>query len=478
MAAPINGSALADLDLTSQIFPELPPAVGARLLRDLQQIPTTSSICVALSGGLDSLLLLHSVARYRRLIPRVTIRAIHVHHGLSPHADAWADHCRAECARLGIELSLVSVQVGEVQGLGLEAAARQVRYQAFNEQLAEGDVLLLAHHQNDQAETLLLNLMRGSGVRGLAGMPRQRRLGQGLLFRPLLDWTRSELEEIARAWRLTWVEDESNQDEALARNYLRHQVIPALERQWPATVSRIARSADWCREADELLEELAAEDLRRALDDAQSLCLHRLADLSAARQRHLLRYWLQSSGFGFPGEAGFQRIFTEMLPARVDAEPELRWPGAILRRYRDRLVLLPELPQATPDLVLPWDLRQPLQLPQGLLSLQALAAGEVNGFGLRQPRPDEVVTVRFRQGGEVMRPAPSGMRRPLKKLLQEWGVPPWQRNSLPLVYFGDTLAAVPGYAVAREYLESGAAALVIAWQPVGDKRPGSMGQFD
>src|SRR5690606_22370114 len=136
MAAPISGSALADPDLTSQLFPELPPAVGARLLRDLQQIPTTSSICVALSGGLDSLLLLHSVARYRRLIPQVTIRAIHVHHGLSPHADAWADHCRGECARLGIELSLVSVQVGEVQGQGLEAAARQVRYQAFNEQLA------------------------------------------------------------------------------------------------------------------------------------------------------------------------------------------------------------------------------------------------------------------------------------------------------------------------------------------------------
>src|SRR5690606_22303719 len=355
-------------------------------------------------------------ARYRRLIPQVTIRAIHVHHGLSPHADAWADHCRGECARLGIELSLVSVQVGEVQGQGLEAAARQVRYQAFHEQLAEGDILLLAHNRNDQAETLLLNLMRGAGVGGLAGMPRQRRLGQGLLFRPLLDWTRSELEEIARAWQLTWVEDESNQDEALARNYLRHQVIPALERQWPAAVSRIARSGDWCREADDLLEELAAEDLRRVLDDAQSLCLHRLAGLSAIRQRHLLRYWLQSAGFGFPGEAGFQRIFTEMLPARVDAEPELRWPGAILRRYRDRLVLLPELLQATPDLVLPWDLRQPLQLPQGLLSLQTLAAGEVNGFGLRQPRPDEVVTVRFRQGGEVMRPAPSGMRRPLKKL--------------------------------------------------------------
>jgi tRNA(Ile)-lysidine synthase len=444
----------------SEAFADLSPEYGARLQRDLAKLPDAAGYLVAFSGGLDSQVLLTALYRYglyhQSLSRSATrLRAIHVNHGLSPHADDWQRHCEARCGALGVELVTEAVCVSRDSAQGLEAAAREARYQAFATHLDEREVLLLAHHQNDQVETVLLNLMRGSGLRGLAGIPRHRSLAKGSLYRPLLDWSRLDLEHLAQVWQLAWVEDESNQSRDFDRNYLRHEIVPRLNQRWPATDERVAQTARWCRETEELLSALAAQDLKTARHSDNELRIAVLNTMTPARQRNLVRYWLEQNQCGYPGERSFERILTEVIPARSDAEPEVRWDTGSVRRYRDRLVLVwPENPVTPKRDALPWDCRSPVALPGGILRAALLTCETLltcEARLLRIPCRDEAVTVRFRQGGEDCRPAPSGRLRPLKKLLQEWQVPPWLRAHLPLIYFNDVLVAVPGYMVAAGF---------------------------
>ena len=253
---------------------------------------------IALSGGLDSSVLLHLLARLSNREALPPLSAIHIHHGLQPVADAWPEHCRQVCAALGIPLQVRHVQVAS--GASLERAAREARYAALAAELGAGDVLLTAQHRDDQAETLLFRLLRGAGVRGLAGMPSSRRLGRGWLVRPLLDVSRRELEAYAQAEGLNWVEDPSNQDDRMARNYLRNRVMPLLAARWPQAQNNLARSAVHLREAQELLDDLARQDLAAARQDPApfpwlplpSLALAPLVSLSPARQRNAMRHWL------------------------------------------------------------------------------------------------------------------------------------------------------------------------------------------
>ncbi|MDX1587448.1 MAG: tRNA lysidine(34) synthetase TilS [Oleiphilaceae bacterium] len=389
-------------------------------------LPTASRWVVALSGGLDSVFLLHCLATLSRRWNQ-PLRALHIHHGLQSDAGHWADFCQQQCRHLDLPLSTQRLHL-DPDAPDLEATARQARYGLFRKELEEGDLLLMGHHGDDQAETLLLRLMRGSGVRGLAGMPATRPLGSGQLHRPLLPLSRQRIETLAREWQLDWCEDHSNQDRRFDRNYLRHEVLPALRARWPQAPQSLQHSAAHCREADELLEELAREDLARSGME-EGLTVTGLNALSERRQRNLVRYRLRRHGLQPPGEARLTSGLKALLNAGEDRTPALHWQNHSIRRYRNRLWLIPALPPAESLTDTPWHPDTPL--PWAGTTLTA-----------SNPHPGKTLTVTPRQGGEHFRPSSNQPSRPLKKWLQEQGLPPWHRERLPLVWDNNTLVAI------------------------------------
>lgn len=429
----------------------------SRLLQALGPWRHAPALRVAFSGGLDSTVLLHLLARLARAHALPPVSAIHVHHGLQGTADAWVVHCRDRCAALNVPLEVRYVQVAG--GASLERAAREARYAAFAGLLGAGEVLLAAQHRDDQAETLLLRLLRGAGVRGLAAMPASRPLAAGWLVRPLLQVGRAELEAWAAAQGLAWVEDPSNRDTALARNFLRHEILPRLTGHWPAASAVLARDAAQLAEADGLLGELAELDLRAASTSSlpdwltlPSLELASLQALSEARQRNALRHWLRAHTL-LP-EREHWAGWVDLRDAAVDAVPVWRLAGGELQRAGGRLWWLSgdwlSLPaQATVS----WsDPLLPLALPgNGQIRLEGQA-------------PAQPLQVRYRHGGEVLELIGRG-HRDLKRLLQEEGVPVFVRGRLPLLYAGDRLVAVANLPQLRLMGDKG---LRLHWQgPAG-----------
>ncbi|MCU1722301.1 tRNA lysidine(34) synthetase TilS [Pseudomonas sp. 5P_5.1_Bac1] len=414
--------------------------LASRLLSRLAPWRSARSWCVGLSGGLDSSVLLHLLAELKRRHDLPVLRALHVHHGLQVAADAWPAHCQQLCDSLGIELQVCHVQVEE--GASLEQSARNARYSAFIEVLGAGDVLLTGQHRDDQAETLLLRLLRGAGVRGLSAMPVQRRLGAGELVRPLLDISRDQLLAYATEQVLQWIEDPSNRDARFSRNYLRHQVLPALTARWPQAHRSLARTAAHLTEARELLDELAQQDLACAREgdefpwlELPSLDLRSLARLSAARQRNALQYWL--APYTRLPDSDHWAGWDDLRDARVDASPVWRLTDGELHRAGERIYWLSGnwlVPLSEPA---PWtELLEPLPLPDnGSVSL--------SGSSLSQ-----TLRIGYRRGGETLELAGRG-RRDLKRLLNERHVPSFVRGRLPLLFAGERLVAVanlPGLA--------------------------------
>ena len=298
-------------------------------LADLEAVAgKPSRYLVAFSGGLDSTVLLHALAE-----SAVTTIAIYVDHGLQPDAADWDKHCRQVASDVGVDYRCLAVHVALDSGKGPEAAAREARYRALQAEMQPGDWLLSAHHHEDQAETLLLNLIRGSGPAGIAGIGELRRFAPGWLVRPLLEIERKSLRDYAESKKLAWVEDSSNEDRRFDRNFLRHDVLPLLSSRWPDIASRLNRSARHAREASHLLQELAAMDLAKLGGRAERLSVEALSNLSPARQKNLLRHALLRLGLPIPGEVKIQRILGEVLPAREDAQPLVRWPGGEVRRF-------------------------------------------------------------------------------------------------------------------------------------------------
>jgi tRNA(Ile)-lysidine synthase len=416
-----------------------------QLLPILRHLPVTGHYWLAYSGGLDSSVLLHALAQLGAELP-APLSVIHVDHGLSPHSAAWSARCREQCAALGLSLREVRVAVERRRQRGVEAAAREARYAVFAELLGVGETLLTAHHQDDQAETLLLQLLRGGGVRGLAAMPEQRPFAAGRLARPLLGFSRVALQYYAEAEGLEWVEDPSNFDTALERNFLRHELLPLLEQRRGGMRPLLARSAGHFAEAAGLLDELAAQDLAAVavveMSGGAALSITALGSLPAARQRNLLRYWLRTLGLALPDSRNLQRILDELLPAAVDAAPLVSWPGAEVRRYRDRLHAMSPLPPL-PDrsVSLSWGGEVVTALPAGLGVLRMTRAP---GIGMREELLAGEVTIGWRRGGEVLAlPGRSG-HHALKKLYQEAAIPPWERGRRPLLYIDGQLAQVAG----------------------------------
>lgn len=404
-----------------------------RVLRALSGWRDAPAWHVGFSGGLDSTVLLHLLTDLARQqsIPR--LNAIHVHHGLQAVAEGWPAHCRQVCEELGVPLQVLQVSVAD-QG-SLEQAARQARYAAFGGLLARGEVILTGQHQDDQAETVLFRLLRGAGVRGLAGMPMQRPLGDGFLIRPLLQASRKELELYAQHHGLSWIEDPSNDDSCHARNFLRNQVMPQFRERWPQASANMARAAGHLTEAQALLDELAEQDLRSARPSTSVtwlglpvLALAPIAGLSAARQRNALRHWLAPLS-RLPDTdhwAGWENL----RDAGTAAQPVWRLADGELHRAENHLWWLPNTWHAPTGNIPPWLPPYP--------QLDLSGNGHVTILG---DAPAGPLHVRYRQGGEVMQ-VPGRGHRDLKRLLNEQGVPAFLRGRLPLLYAGDRLLAV------------------------------------
>lgn len=397
------------------------------------------------SGGRDSSVLLHALAGLSAHgLNDIDIRAVHVDHGLSVQAGAWAQHCAAVCATLSLPCHILPVNAKPQYGESPEAAAREARYQAITALIEVDDVLLTAHHQDDQAETLLLQLLRGAGPHGLAAMPAYTSFGAGWLARPLLDVTAAELASYAEQHKLSWVEDPSNVDTGFERNYLRHDVVPHLKRQWPAVTRILSRAAAHAAEAAGLLDTLADSDMQPAQGPTQdTLSVSGLLKLDEARQRNVLRRWFKRLNLSVPTTIHLQHIQHDILNAAADSIPCVSWgsvkQGAEARRYRDLIYAMPRLPAHNPGTAFTWDMCQPL----ALAAVGTFTATPVTGRGIKTSMlKTPSVSVRFRQGGERCRPAGRGHTHELRKLFQERGVPPWQRDRLPLLYIGDELAAV------------------------------------
>ncbi|MGQ7958932.1 tRNA lysidine(34) synthetase TilS [Pseudomonas sp. SP16.1] len=434
-------------------------ALDYRLLAMLQPWRQASAWRIALSGGLDSSVLLHLLASLARREVLPPLSAIHVHHGLQPAAEGWPEHCARLCAHQGIPLEVVAVQVSP--GASLEQAARRARYAAFAERLGEGEVLLSAQHRDDQAETLLFRLLRGAGVRGLAAMPTGRALGRGSLVRPLLDVPRAELLAYAEAHGLSWVEDPSNADERFSRNFLRRRVLPLLAERWPQAAASLARSAAHLGEAQQLLGELAELDLLAARGRAPlswlalpSLDLQAVCGLSEARQRNLLRHWL--APLTRLPDSDHWAGWSDLRDAGLDATPIWKLADGELQRADGRL----------------WWLSGDWLQPLTAVDLACGSAQE----GLELPGNGAVRVIgelpagrwhlRYRRGGESLQ-LPGRGRRDLKRLLNELRVPAFVRPRLPLLFDGDELVAVANLVQSPRL---GPDELRLYWSPpIGDR---------
>ena len=413
---------------------------------------SVATFWVALSGGLDSVVLLHLLAQIK---PQPPVRVLHVNHQLSGHASQWQAHCQALAESLGFPFIGETVSVPR-SGQGLEMAAREARYAAFAHHLAPSDMLLTAHHLDDQAETLLLRLLRGAGVRGLGAMAPVRPFNEGWLGRPLLAASRAQLLAYARAEGLQWVEDESNQRVAFDRNFLRIKVLPQVAERWPGFAQRWAQTAALARETDGLLQEYLADDLqaadRRPERLGESVDLHYLADVSLPRRNALLRHWIQVCGYLAPDQALLGQT-EQFLRVDDDGQPLVAWDGCELRRFNQRLFLVPRLPRPRAyDLV--WG-GEALTLPDAsLLDARHAASGL---------RTDLDYRICLRHGGERCQPHGRAHSQKLKKLLQEYRLEPWLRDRVPLLYAGDQLAAVGDLWVCRDFYVEGGGGWQLRW---------------
>lgn len=416
-------------------------------------------LIVALSGGRDSTVLLHAMTRLRaRLAP--ALAAIHLDHALQPASAGWAAACAARCAAYGVPL--ISARLDQRPGVGdsIEAWARAARYAFFGQALGPQDLLITAHHQDDNAETFLLNALRGSGPAGLRGIASLRPLGRGWLGRPLLAIDATRIARYAEAQKLMWDVDPMNASLRLSRAFLRDQVLPLLRQHWPAASRALARTAARQRTAVKVNDAFADRLLDTVVPrGATTLPLHAVQDLTPDLQATVLRRWIARAALPIPDSTHVERMQTCVLGARADRIPTVTWKGACLKRYRGTLYLLAAAAPALPPFEHRWQPPDALLLPGGVLSAQA-----VNGAGLRADTT--AITVRSRRGGERCRlPGRSG-HHTLKHLLQSSRVPPWTRSALPLIFVGDTLAAVADLFVCADFVAGpGQAGWMLCWRP-------------
>ena len=427
-----------------------------------RQFPQPGHYWVSFSGGLDSSVLLHLLAAVRTRLG-APLSAIHVDHALQPGSDAWAGHCRQECDRLGIPLISVLVDATAADGESPEAAARAARYAAIAAAIGPGAMLLTAHHRDDQAETLLLQLLRGAGIEGLAAMPVIREWNGGWHARPLLGWRRAALRAWAVAKHLRWIEDPSNAASVADRNYLRHQVLPALTARWPGAVESIARSAVHCAEAADAIRLQARQDLEAALSaDRERVRVDALRDLPAVRARNVLRLWLRDHG---TPPLPFRRLvdaLDQLCRAGPEAAVRIAWAGVELRRFRDEVWLLSATRAVAAPGTRDW-VGEEMQLGPGLGRVRRRhAPGGIDAGAWSRG----CVQIAYRDARLRCQPAGRAGSRPFKKIAQEFGIPPWLRYIVPVVLIDGKVAAIANCCVCEPFgAAPGASGWVIEWIP-------------
>ena len=456
---------LASQPVSSELHPvlsELHSFFTQHLTADESSLASSpvSKLLLALSGGLDSSVLLHLLVSLKPIL-RFELHALHVHHGLSPNADAWAALCMEQCQSLDVPIRVVQVNVDQSSKLGIEAEARQMRYQAlFDERLSiQADFIVTAHHQDDQAETFILQLMRGAGVKGLSSMAEVDRIRS--LIRPLLRVSRQALYDYAIQNELQWCDDESNDNTQYERNFVRHDVMPILQARYPSVKSVLSRTASHLAEANALLNTLAEIDAQTLVVN-DSVCLQGLSQLSNSRAKNLLRWWFAQHYLSMPTSDHLAEMLQQLLNAKPDAELSIKIQHYTLRRYQQRAYLSIEQINEPFDLV--WNGENELMVPNGgkLIFRQVEGAGLALKFGMTRLR------ITNRSGGERFKPDVLRPTRTLKHLLQAANIAPWQRDHLPLIYWQDTLACVPGVGVAHELRASkNELGLDITWQALG-----------
>lgn len=407
-----------------------------------------TAVTVAYSGGLDSHVLLHLAASIPALNPEIRVRALHVNHGLQEQSNAWAEHARATATALGVPIDVVAVEVDEAHPDGPEAAARLARYAAFSAHLQPGEHMLLAQHADDQAETFLLQALRGSGPDGLASIPKKRTFGPGFMSRPLLACAQEQLQTYAEEHQLDHIHDSSNDDTRYDRNYLRHEVLPLLKARWPAATRTLTRSANRCSAASQTLLGLAQEDLRQVrLRGAAELSVSEIKALPRERAYNVLRLWVRQGGMRMPRLQDLAEVYRQLVTSRADSQGIVNVRDYEFRRHKDRLYLLP--PQKEPEAFhVDWEAPfEPLHIPE---IGQTLTRQDCERQGIRLPSHG-AITVRSRVGSELIKLGEPAFHKAVKKLLQEASVPPWLRDVTPLIYIDGRLAAVWEIAVAVDF---------------------------
>ncbi len=405
------------------------------------------TIWIAHSGGIDSTVLLHALAALRTGGLYINLKVLHVNHSLHPQAPQWATHCQRICQSWQIPCTILTVDGRAKPGQSPEEAARKARYQVLSEQLRDtSQILLTAHHQEDQAETVLLQLLRGSGLPGLSAMPVLARLGSGWLMRPYLTITRQQILEYAEHYKLNWINDPSNCDTRVARSFIRQQIIPMLQQYWPSATKMLARSAQHCASAQSLLDHYIRRDYQVIRDPSDnSLSCPALISLTPLHQGAILRYWLRENGFLLPSTAKLTQILKTVICSAYATQPLVVWGNTEVRRYGDRLYVMRSSQPIPSDLqheIYHWNLAKygtfKLPHPLGTLSWQG---------SLAQEWRNRIVRVRLRTEGQHCYLLDKQHKRSLKKLLQQWRIPPWKRNSIPLLYHDKEpiLLAVAGY---------------------------------
>jgi tRNA(Ile)-lysidine synthase len=405
------------------------------------------SMTVALSGGVDSVVLLHLLHQLQKT-QTFTLKARHVHHGLSKNADKWVTFCEKLCRKLSIPLDINYVKLPQKKSLGIEGEARRLRYEKLLQ--SKTDLVVLAHHEDDQAETFLLQLMRGAGVKGLSSMAHfddTRRL-----WRPLLNTSRIDIESYAKKHKLKWIEDESNQDIDFDRNFIRSKVLPILKNRFSHIIKVISRSSSHLAEAQHLLDDLAKIDLKSFLKSnnyKHKLNVKTLDKLSNARAKNALRFWLELNNQMMPSKDLLDELLRQVLTAKKDAELKIEISKDYeIRRYQDEIYIVPKNHKNQKKYEIIWAGESEIILPNG----QKLTFKKVKGKGIHLKfLRDQKLKIRNRQGGEFFKPDSKRPTKKIKQLLQESDLPPWEREFFPMIFAGDELAAVPNFGIDQKY---------------------------
>ncbi|MFT6791601.1 MAG: tRNA(Ile)-lysidine synthase [Cellvibrionaceae bacterium] len=446
-----------------------------RMLRS-QSSAHTKCWIVAYSGGLDSSVLLHLLTQInQRAENPKTMVALHINHQLSTQASSWAQHCLGESQKMGVTLVVRNVEV-DTSGQSLEAAARAARYRVFERFVEKDDLLFMAHHLNDQAETLLLRLLRGAGVHGLSAIPSGRDIGKGQLIRPLLAVSRDELMAYAKDHQLRWVEDDSNEDVNIDRNYLRHEILPRVRARWSGTVTTLARTADLMKDAQRCLIDLAQQDL--SLLDlknerwCQSVSWLSLMKMHRARRNNVLRYWCQQQNWPVPEVDQLKQIDHQFFQVNAaSAQAVVSWRDMEIRQFNYRIFLMKNLQDFTALDTITWNIQKDscLALISGdfLQRHDAVGSEENHGMLLSSEIANNL-TVAWRRGGERCTPYARQHSQTLKKLLQECQLETWLRGRVPLIYKAGQLVAVGDLWICKNYVAGvGESGFKFTWQVSG-----------